>query len=125
MPIKRDFQGYFSQIQHAGNAGGDAGKKSYKVENAFTPVLKDGSYEVVMRFLPSHPDEISPFIENRNHMFQLKNGTWFGCDCLSKFGKPCPICDYNRAMWKKYSKEEAKTKTLGKFKPNYVSNVIF
>ena len=56
MPIKRDFQGYFSQIQHAGNAGGDTAKKSYKVENAFTPVLKDGSYEVVMRFLPSHPD---------------------------------------------------------------------
>ena len=56
-------------------------KKSYKVENAFTPVLKDGSYEVVMRFLPSHPDEISPFVENRNHMFQLKNGTWFdSCD---------------------------------------------
>ena len=54
MPIKRDFQGYFSQIQHAGNAGGDTAKKSYKVENAFTPVLKDGSYEVVMRFLPSH-----------------------------------------------------------------------
>ena len=123
MPIKRDFQGYFSQIAHAGNAG-TTEKKSYKVENAFTPVLKDGTYEVVMRFLPSHPDEISPFIENRNHMFQLKNGTWFGCDCLSKFGKPCPICDYNRAMWKKYSKEEAKNHTLGKFKPNYVSNVL-
>ena len=124
MPIKRDFQGYFSQIASAGNAGGAGEKKSYKVENAFTPVIKDGTYEVVMRFLPSHPDEIAPFIENRNHMFQLKNGTWFGCDCLSKFGKPCPICDYNRAMWKKYPKEEAKTKTLGKFKPNYVSNVL-
>lgn len=123
MPIKRDFQGYFSQIAHAGNAG-TTEKKSYKVENAFTPVFKDGTYEVVMRFLPSHPDEISPFIENRNHMFQLKNGTWFGCDCLSKFGKPCPICDYNRAMWKKYSKEEAKNHTLGKFRPNYVSNVL-
>ena len=123
MPIKRDFQGYFSQIAHAGNAG-TTEKKSYKVENAFTPVLKDGTYEVVMRFLPSHPDEISPFIENRNHMFQLKNGTWFGCDCLSKFGKPCPICDFNRAMWKKYSKDEAKNHTLGKFKPNYVSNVL-
>ena len=124
MPIKRDFEGYFSMIAKAGNAGSDTTKKSYKVENAFTPVLKDGSYEVVMRFLPSHRDEISPFVENRNHMFQLKNGTWFGCDCLSKFGKPCPICDYNRAMWKKYSKEEAKNHTLGKFKPNYVSNVL-
>jgi len=123
MPIKRDFNDYFSQIQHAGNAGGTE-KKSYKVENAFTPVIKDGSYEVVMRFLPSHPDEVAPFIENRNHMFQLKNGAWFGCDCLSKWGKPCPICDFNRAMWKKYPKEEAKNKTLGKFKPNYVSNVL-
>lgn len=123
MPIQRDFNSYFSMIQQAGNAGVTE-KKSYKVENAFTPVIKDGTYEVVMRFLPCNKEEISPFVENRSHMFQLKNGSWFGCDCLSKYGKPCPICDFNRAMWKKYPKEEAKNKTLGKFKPNYISNVL-
>lgn len=64
MPIKRNFEGYFSQIASAGQAGGTE-KKSYKIENAFTPVIKDGSYEVVMRFLPSHPDEVAPFVENR------------------------------------------------------------
>lgn len=101
-----------------------ATKKSYKVENAFTPVLKDGKYSVVMRFLPSHPSEFKPFIENRTHMFQLQNGSWFGCDCLSKYGEPCPICDYNRAMWRKYGKEEGKNHVLGKFKPKYVSNVL-
>lgn len=77
-----------------------------------------------MRFLPSHPDEISPFVENRSHMFQLQNGTWFGCDCLSKFGKPCPICDYNRAAWKKYGREEGKNHVLGKYKPKYITNVL-
>lgn len=77
-----------------------------------------------MRFLPSHPSEFAPFVENRTHMFQLQNGSWFGCDCLSKWGKPCPICDYNRAIWKKYGREEGKTKVLGKFKPKYISNVL-
>lgn len=77
-----------------------------------------------MRFLPSHPDEISPFVENRTHMFQLQNGSWFGCDCLSKWGKPCPICDYNRAAWKKYGREEGKNHVLGKYKPKYVTNVL-
>ena len=123
MPITRNFQDYFQQIAKAGNSA-TTEKKSFKVVYAFTPVLKVGTYEVVMRFLPSHPDEVSPFIENRSHMFQLDNGIWFGCDCLSKFGKACPICDYNRAIWKKYPKDEAKTKVLPKWKPKYVSNVL-
>ena len=77
-----------------------------------------------MRFLPCHPSEFAPFVENRTHMFQLQNGSWFGCDCLSKWGKPCPICDYNRMMWKKWGREEGRNKVLGKFKPKYVSNVL-
>lgn len=77
-----------------------------------------------MRFLPSHPDEFAPFVENRTHMFQLQNGMWFGCDCLSKFGKPCPICEYNRAAWKKWGREEGKNHVLSKAKPKYISNVL-
>lgn len=123
MPIKRDLNSYFSAIQ-ATTQTSNTQKKSYKVENAFTPVAKDGKYSVVMRFLPSNVNEFRPFIENRNHMFQLKNGSWFGCDCLSKFGKPCPICDYNRQMWKEHPGEEYKNYSLGKFKPKYVSNVL-
>lgn len=123
MPIKRDLSNYFSQVQSM-NKFGSGEKKSYKVENAFTPVLKDGKYSIVIRFLPSHPDEVSPFVENRSHMFQLKNGSWFGCDCLAKFGKPCPICKYNGDMWKKYGKEEGKYHVLGKAKPKYVSNIL-
>lgn len=124
MPKQRDLNSYFQAIQATTASSSNTQKKSYKVENAFTPVAKDGKYSVVMRFLPSNVNEFRPFIENRNHMFQLKNGSWFGCDCLSKFGKPCPICDYNRQMWKEHPGDDYKNYSLGKFKPKYVSNVL-
>lgn len=124
MPIKRDLNSYFSLVQSASNGSSNTGRKSYKVENAFTPVLKDGKYSVVLRFLPPNKNEIAPFVENRTHMFQLQNGSWFGCDCLGKWGKPCPICDFNRAAWKKYGREEGRNHVLGKAKPKYITNVL-
>lgn len=123
MPVKRDFSNYFQEIQTAA-APAASTRKSYAVENAFKPVYKDGKFSVVLRFLPSHPSEFKPFIENRSHMFKLDNGSWFGCDCLGKFGKPCPICEYNREMFKKYGKEEGRNRSLGKARNKYVSNVL-
>lgn len=123
MPVKRDLSGYFQDIQ-AATANPQATRKSYKVENAFTPTYKDGKFSVVIRFLPSHPDEIKPFVENRTHMFKVNGDQWFGCDCLGKFGKPCPICEYNREQFKNYPKEEARQHSFGKARSKYVTNIL-
>lgn len=124
MPIKRNFDSYFTEIQATASTVNNTARKSYKIENAFTPVYKDGKFSVVLRFLPSHPDETKPFIANKTHMFKLPNDSWFGCDCLSKFGLPCPICEYNRDQFKKFGKEEGKQRSFGKARDRYVSNIL-
>lgn len=124
MPVKRDFGSYFQDIQAATAAPAATQRKSYKVENVFTPTYKDGKFSVILRFLPSHPDEIKPFVENRTHMFKVNGDQWFGCDCLGKFGKPCPICEYNREQFKKYGKEEGRARSFGKARSKYVCNVL-
>lgn len=124
MPVKRDLSSYFEKVGQTQSTSSNFQKKSFKIENCFVPKEKDGKFTVVLRFLPSCVDEFTPFIENRTHMFQLPNGSWFGSDCLSKFGKPCPICDYNREQFKKYTKEEAKTKSFGKYKSKYICNIL-
>lgn len=123
MPIKRDLSLYFADVDATAKTF-EKQRKSYKIENLFVPTYKDGKFTTVIRFLPSHPDEIKPFIENRTHMFKLANGQWFGCDCLGKFGKPCPICEYNREQYKKYTLEEARSHTLGKARSRYVCNIL-
>lgn len=123
MPVKRDFGSYFQDIQAAVEKP-QATRKSYKIENCFTPTYKDGKFSVILRFLPSHPDETKPYIENRTHMFRVNGDQWFGCDCLGKFGKPCPICEYNREQFKKYGREEGRTRSFGKARSKYVCNVL-
>lgn len=124
MPVKRDLSGYFAEIKQAAEPAAQT-RKSYKVEDAFTPTYKDNKFSCVIRFLPSHPDEFKPFIENRTHMFKVNGDQWFGCDCLGKFGKPCPICEYNRKQFQIYkNKEEAKQHSFGKARSRYVCNIL-
>lgn len=92
--------GFFNQVKDAAPKNRDENaKKDFTIENLFTPTYKDGKAEVVMRFLPPNVNEFKPFVENRLH---IKKG--FGCDCLEKFGKKCPICEHNHALWKQYPK---------------------
>lgn len=126
MPMKRDLNSYFSDINAAvaEQQPKERKFKSWKIENLFQPTMKDGKFSVVIRFLPSHPDEIKPFVENRKHTIKLPNDKWFITECLTKFGKPCPICQHNREMYKKYSKEEAAQYSLGKGKSRYICNIL-
>ena len=126
MPMKRDLNSYFTDINAAVAEQQPKEKKfkSWKIENLFQPTVKDGKFSVVIRFLPSHPDEIKPFIENRKHTIKLANDKWFITECLTKFGKPCPICQHNREMYKKYPKEEAAKYSYGKGKSRYICNIL-
>lgn len=125
MPIQRDFSSYFQDIQNTAEVREDKPKQKYTVENTFKPLFKNGKAEVVMRFLPSHPNEFKPFIENRTHMYEYEPGKFFGCTCLEKFGISCPICDYNHKLYKcgKFTKEEARPHRLPNAKRRFVSNV--
>lgn len=79
-----------------------------------------------MRFLPSHPSEFTPYIENRTHMYQFEEGKWFGCDCLEKYGQKCPICEYNHQLYTcgKFTKEEARPLRLPNPRRRFISNVL-
>jgi len=122
MPKKRDFSQYFQAINETAQPEKPV-RKSYKIENVFKPTFVDNKTVVVMRFLPSHPDEFKPYVENRSHMYQYEEGKYFGCDCLEKFGQPCPICDYNKRLYTKFNKEEARPLRLPTAKRRYISNV--
>lgn len=126
MPIIRDFSNYFKAVEDtAPQVKETAPKIKYKVEDVFKPVFKNGEAEVVMRFLPSHPNEFKPFIENRAHMYEYEPGKFFGCDCLEKYGVACPICDHNHKLYisGKYTKEEARPLRLPAARRRFVSNV--
>lgn len=127
MPIKRSLNSVYGEMEKL-NINRDRNssnkKANYEIEGLFKPKMVNGKFTVVLRFLPSHPDEQVPFIENRSHMFQLANGLWFGCDCAKKWNEPCPICDYNSKVWTKYGRtDEARVKVKDKWKPKYYSNV--
>lgn len=123
MPVQRNLNEYFEDVKKLTETAPT--RKSFKTENAFIPTYKDDKFSCVIRFLPSHPDEFKPFVENRSHMIKLGENNWFGCDCLTKFGKPCPICDFNRKQYKIYkNKDEARQHTLSPFRVRYISNIL-
>lgn len=125
MPIKRNNLNALYSAMDSLNINKKDKQKSYEVEGLFKPKMgADGKFTVVLRFLPAHPDEEIPWIENRSHMFQLANGSWFGCDCAKKWNDPCPICDYNAKIWTKYGRtDEARMRVKDKWKPKFYSNV--
>jgi|SRR5690554_261127 len=129
MPIKRNIDSYFDIIAPNKNQEETKfKKKSYAVEKSFKPVYKDGQFEVVLRFLPSCKEEFRPFVENRSHFIRGKSTSGefkvFPVNCLSKYGKPCPICDYNREVFKKVGKIDYRNHSLGKANKKYISNVL-
>jgi len=125
MPIKRNNLNALYSAMDSLNINKKDKQKSYEVEGLFKPKMgADGKFTVVLRFLPAHPDEEIPWVENRSHMFQLANGAWFGCDCAKKWNDPCPICDYNAKIWTKYGRtDEARMRVKDKWKPKFYSNV--
>lgn len=128
MPIKRSLNSVYGEMEKLNinreRNNSNSKKGNYEIEGIFKPKMVNGKFTVVLRFLPNHPDEQVPFIENRSHMFQLANGQWFGCDCAKKWNEPCPICDYNAKVWTKYGRtDEARALVKDKWKPKYYSNV--
>lgn len=62
--------------------------------------VKDHKGAALIRFLPGKDLESHSLVEYKVHSFNLENGENFYDFCPSTIGKPCPICDMNKKMWK-------------------------
>lgn len=134
MPIKRNLNTFIDSIKEANINKQSSSKKSYDVEGLLKPEMKDGKFEITLRFLPPHASETMSYIENRKHLFKLSNGKWFGSDCNKKFTDPtnpakkcaCPICDFNAKAWEKYKDVPGAyaQHKLGTARPEYFCNVL-
>lgn len=87
----------------------------------YSPKLDDtGNAAVIIRFLPPHPEESSPFVKIFNHGFKDING-WFIENCPSTIGEKCPVCTYNSQMWNSGNEEEGRKR---KRKLSYYANIL-
>jgi hypothetical protein len=95
-------------------------QSSHSEEDFYKPKLDEyGNGNVLMRFLPPHPDEDLPFVKKYNHGFQGPNG-WFIEDCPTTIGKECPVCKFNQTIW---NSDETRARNQ-KRKVNFFANVL-
>lgn len=102
------------------SGGGD----KYKDARFWKPTVdKQGNGKAVIRFLPAHPDDDSPFTKIFNHGFKI-NGNWFIENCPKTIGEPCPICDMVSDLYD--TKEDTQIKIAGerKRKLSYITNIL-
>jgi len=89
-------------------------------DNYYKPKTDDnGNANVLIRFLPPHPDEELPFVKKYNHGFQGQNG-WFIEDCPTTVGGDCPLCKYNGTQWN----SDPEGVRGRKRKVNFFSNIL-
>lgn len=101
-------------------------KKSYgdKKEdlNLFQPKVKDdGTYDAIIRFLPS-PDTDLPYVLVYNHGYQGPKGKWLIENCPRSIDHKCPVCDNASKTWASGDEEGAR-KRFKKFSA-YVNIVV-
>lgn len=123
--IKRDYSSLNALIEEANKEEKTFEKKDWTIKDEFHPTVVNGKATVVMRLLPSKNLEETMYIENKNHMHKLPNGKFFGCECLGKFGITCPICEYNRAVYKQFGKDKvgAKNASIASARSKYLTSV--
>lgn len=116
--IEHNFDDYIKQFEKVVRKGGG---KRFGIDQEFVPVPVNGEIEVVLRLLRSPEKQL--FVENRTHSFQGSDGKWHVVDCLRKAGHRCPICEWNDAVFKTFTYEDAKKIAKKKAKKTFISNV--
>lgn len=90
-------------------------------KNFYSPKLDEtGNATAIIRFLPPHPEESTPFVKLYNHGFKDING-WYIENCPSTNNDPCPVCKYNAQMWDSGNEEEGRKR---KRKLSYFTNIL-
>lgn len=85
---------------------------------------KTGLGSAVIRFLPTAPENDSPWVKCFKHSFKNEvTGKWFIEECPTTIGNQCPVCTGNQPLW---NGSEADKKIAGqrKRKTSYVANVL-
>jgi hypothetical protein len=89
------------------DADGDGGEDLYlegvDVESASGPYYRqtgssNGTGSAILRFVPSLPDEPSPFIKLYHHVLEAPGRTPVIENCLGTIGLDCPICEANTIL---------------------------
>lgn len=97
-------------------------KAGVKDARIWKPKVGDtGTSSFLIRFLPSAEESKAALIKRFDHHIN-GSGRYYSTVCPTSFGKPCPICEQNRDLWK----DEA-TKTLAsqrKRREKYFANIL-
>lgn len=75
----------------------------------YKPKVKDdGTFEAIIRFLPSSDTDL-PYAIMFNHGFTTgPDNRWFIENCLKTHGADCPICKHASKIWNSGDEEEAR-----------------
>lgn len=91
----------------------------------YPAVDKAGNGTAVVRFLPAPAGEDMPYVTLYTHEFKDPNtGRWYIENSLSTIGKPDPVGNYNRDLWKTGIESNKEICRRQKRKTYYFANVL-
>jgi len=100
-------------------------KKDYKDDRFwFASQDKAGNAQAIIRFLPNHIEEDTPFVKLHSHSFQGPGGQWLIENCPTTVGGQCPICEANGVLWNSGFDDDKKTVSARKRKLHFIANVL-
>ncbi len=95
-----------------------------KDERFWTPTLnKDGVGSALIRFMPSPPNEDSPFVKIFEHAFKGPGG-WYIEKSLTTFQEADPLTELNSQLWETGIEADRKRASSQKRNLRYISNVL-
>ena len=88
-------------------------------------VDKAGNGYAVVRFLPAHGDEDTPFVRVFSHGFKGPTGSWMIENCPTTLGysHKCPVCERNNELWNSGIESDKSIAREQKRKLTFISNV--
>lgn len=104
-------------------------KKTYTKESddetMWKPTLdSDGNAEIILRWMPPHPEEDTPIVRLFTHSFKGPGG-WFIENCPKTHGEDahCPVCASRNPLWNSGREADKKIAMDRKRKVNFYGNV--
>jgi len=79
---------------------------------------KNGTAEIVIRFLPPPDGETVPYVDKFIHAFKGTSGRMLFENCPTSIKEQCPICDANKNLYKKDPKLIKESKRWHKYFSN-------
>jgi len=104
------------------------GNERSKDETFWSPTVdKAGNGYAVLRFLPAHGSETSPYVRYWDHGFQGPTGKWYIENSLTSIGQEDPVAQFNGKLWnvsQDDNSSERKQARKQKRRLHFVSNIL-